>query len=298
MSPLCLKRLSYGHWHLNENFQYVFWLQRRIPLESTIKRSFLSSESQSWLCLIIACLAIFRKKYVIFQFWTGKAIKQQSASDNLQKSRSGVQTPLCAPCLETPTLHIFYITRVIHIWLTFSLKDYHDGNDSATISSGCDDDVLCAVVFLWLHQSESGEHKGDWTDSGTLPVLTSAQSQTLGALLASVLREAIVGVCRGRKQVLFSSVVKHTVLETPSSLRHWGPFFHQYLGLIIARQCPCLPSVSGNLTRSLPAHVTHLLKKTANKCYENSQSEIRWALNCFSFERNYCGCRKTTILLL
>ena len=74
-------------------------------------------------------------------------------------------------------------------WLTFSLKNYHGGNDSATISSGCDDDVLCAVVFLWLHQSESGEHKGDWTDSGTLPVLTSAQSQTLGALLASVRRE-------------------------------------------------------------------------------------------------------------
>ena len=141
------------------------------------------------------------------------------------------------------------------------IKNYHAGNDAATISSGCDDDVLCAVVFLWLHQSERGEHKGDWTDSGTLPVLTSAQSQTLGALLASVLREAIVGVCRGRKQVLFSSVVKHTVLETPSSLRHWGPFFHQYLGLIIARQGPWLPSVSGNLIRSLPAHVTHLLKK-------------------------------------
>ena len=122
MSQLCLKRLSYGHWHLNEIFQFVFWLQRRIPLESTIKRSFRSSESQSWLCLIIACLAIFRKKYVIFQFWTGKAIKQQSASDNLQKSRSGVQTPLCAPCLEPLTLHIFHITRVVHIWMTFSLK--------------------------------------------------------------------------------------------------------------------------------------------------------------------------------
>ena len=122
MSQLCLKRLSYGHWHLNEKFQYVFWLQRRIPLESTIKRSFRSSESQSWLCLIIACLAIFRKKYVIFQFWTGKAIKQQSASDNLQKSRSGVQTPLCAPCLETPHPPYLLHHQSHPLWLTFSLK--------------------------------------------------------------------------------------------------------------------------------------------------------------------------------
>ena len=125
MSQLCLKRLSYGHWHLNEKFQYVFWLQRRIPLESTIKciHVIRTIESQSWLCLIIACLAIFRKKYVIFQFWTGKAIKQQSASDNLQKSRSGVQTPLCAPCLETPTFHIFYITTVIHIWFDIFIQN-------------------------------------------------------------------------------------------------------------------------------------------------------------------------------
>ena len=207
MSQLCLKRLSYGHWHLNEKFQYVFWLQRRIPLESTIKRSFRSSESQSWLCLIIACLAIFRKKYVIFQFWTGKAIKQQSASDNLQKSRSGVQTPLCAPCLETPHPPYLLHHQSHPHWLTFSLKNYHAGNDAATISSGCDDDVLCAVVFLWLHQSESGEHKGDWTDSGTLPVLTSAQSQTLGALLASVLREAIVGVENGIILFLLSNTL-------------------------------------------------------------------------------------------
>ena len=154
MSQLCLKRLSYGHWHLNENFQYVFWLQRRIPLESTIKRSFRSSESQSWLCLIIACLAIFRKKYVIFQFWTGKAIKQQSASDNLQKSRSGVQTPLCAPCLETPHPPYLLHHQSHPLWLTFSLKKNHAGNDAATISSCCDDDVLCAVVFLTLKPIE------------------------------------------------------------------------------------------------------------------------------------------------
>ena len=87
------------------------------------------------------------------------------------------------------------------------IKNYHAGNDAATISSGCDDDVLCAVVFLWLHQSESGEHKGDWTDSGTLPVLTSAQSQTLGALLASVLREAIVGVENGIILFLLSNTL-------------------------------------------------------------------------------------------
>ena len=189
MSQLCLKRLSYGHWHLNEKFQYVFWLQRRIPLESTIKCSFRTSESQSWLCLIIACLAIFWKKYVIFQFWTGKAIKQQSASDNLQKSRSGVQTPLCAPPVWNPPPSISSTSPQSSTSdLTFSSKIYRAGNDAATISSGSNDDVLCAVVFLRLHQSESGEHKGDWTDSGTLPVLTSAQSQTLGAFFPSIPR--------------------------------------------------------------------------------------------------------------
>ena len=226
MSQPCLKRLSYGHWHFNGKFQYVFWLQRRIPFESTIKCSFRHSYLYPVLIMLDYCLlGNIPEEICDFPILNWESNKAAVGVWQLaEKQVWGPDTALRPPCLETPTLHIFYITRVIHIWLKFPLKNYHVGNDAATISSGCDDDVLCAVVFLWLHQSESGEHKGDWTDSGTLPVLTSAQSQTLGALLASVLREAIVGVCRGRKQVLFSSVVKHTVLETPSSLRHWGPF--------------------------------------------------------------------------
>ena len=114
-------------WSLTFEWNILIWflLQRRTPLESTIKCSFRPFDWVPVLIMLDYCLlGNIPEEICDFPILNWESNKAAVGVWQLaEKQVWGPDTALRPPCLETPTLHIFYITTVIHIWFDIFIRN-------------------------------------------------------------------------------------------------------------------------------------------------------------------------------